>query len=99
MKFETEFNVEDNVFVIHNNVIQKAIVTKITFPEPSLVYNSYNDNWISIYVWPQSQGEMPESKSDACQISVCKRPLEVGKSINDLLDKIKKNAEYNGLTK
>ena len=99
MKFETEFNIGDNVFVIYNDVIQKAIITKITFPEPSLVYNGYNNDCISIYVWPQSKGKMPESRSYTCQISVCKRPSEVGKNINDLLDKMKKNAQCNGLTK
>ena len=99
MKFETEFNVGQTVFVVHNDVIQKALVTQIVFPKPSLILDCYKDNDINIYVWPRSQGKLPESRSYACQISICKRVSEVGNSIDDLLSKLKENAKSNGLTK
>lgn len=99
MKFETEFSVGQTVFVIYNDVIQKALITKIVFPEPSLIFNCYKNSDINIYVWPRSQGQLPESNSYACQISICKRIFEVGNSIDDLLSKLKENAKSSGLTK
>ena len=97
MKFETEFSIGQTVFVIYDNVIQSAIITKITFPEPSLIYNSYNDNSIICHVWPKSKGERPESLSSTCQLSIMKSVDEIGNSIDDLLDKMKKNSNCSGL--
>lgn len=98
MEFKTEFNIGDEVFVIHNNVVQKAIITKIRFPEPSLVYKSYDNRRIICFVWPQCFGPLPESKSWACEQSVQKAVYEIGHDIDDLLSKLKENAKNNGLT-
>ena len=99
MKFETEFNIRDEVFVIHNNVVQRAIITKIRFPEPSLVCKSYDNRSIICFVWPQCLGSLPESKSWACEQSVQKAVYEIGHDIDDLLKKTKENAKNNGLTR
>lgn len=99
MKFESRFNVGDEVFVIQDNIIQKATVTKIKFPEPSLVFDSYDNNQILYYVWPQSFGKLPKSKSDACAGSIGRYENKVGYDMNDLCERMKENAKDSGLTK
>lgn len=93
MKFETEFNIGDEIILIHNDVFEKGIITKIKFPEPSIVYNNFDDNNIIYYIWPSSFGRLPESLDLACKNAITKRPYEIGSNLDNLLEKIKNTYE------
>lgn len=99
MKFETEFNIGDEIFVIYENVIQKGKITQIEFPSPSLIYSNFDDKCITCSVWPQSFGSLPESHSWACKQSIKKKVCEIGRDMDDLCKKIQENAKHSGLIK
>lgn len=90
MKFETEFNIGDEIILIHNDMFEKGTITKIKFPEPSMVYNNFDDNSITYYIWPSSFGPLPESLDAACRNAITKSPYEIDSNLDNLFEKIKK---------
>ena len=89
MKFETEFNIGDEIILIYKDMLEKGTITKIKFPEPSMVYNNFDDNDITYYIWPSSFGPLPESLDMAWRNAITKRPYEISSDLDGLFEKIR----------
>ena len=88
MKFESEFNIRDEVYAFINNTPTKCIVRKIEFPIPSVWYDGQTNDSILYYLAPCK--DLGSNVYGGGIIDTKKYQREVGKTVTDLCHKIAK---------
>ena len=86
MKFESEFNVRDEVYAFINNVPTKCIVRKVEFPTLTIWYAGHTNDCILYHLAPCK--DLEDSVFNGCVIDTLKYEREVGKTIEELCNKI-----------
>lgn len=85
MKFESQFNIREEVYAFIDNIPTKCIVRRIEFPTPSIWFHNQDNGCILYHLAPCKDlgGDLFSHIKDTL-----KYEREVGKTIEELCNKI-----------